>query len=75
MLLWLGKKLLFCLILLSLFYHLNQRNPQWMESLGRLVNGEFGNKVSVAVSNFLDGEGEKGPLAEALEVFREQTED
>lgn len=72
MLRWIGKKLVFCLVLLSLFYYLNEKNPQWMQTLGRWIGGEVGNKVSVAVSNMIDRAGENNGFREVVEVFREE---
>lgn len=75
MLRWIMKKLLLCIALLSLFYYLNEKNPQWMQNLGRWIGGEVGNKVSVAVSNMLERAGESSGLSDAVEVFREGPQD
>ena len=71
MLRWIGKKILFCIVLLVLFSYLNVKNPHWMQNLGRWIGGEVGNKVSVAVSNMMDKIGENTGLREVVEVFGE----
>lgn len=73
MLRWILKKGILCLVLLLLFSYLNEKNPQWMQSLGRWIGGEVGNKVSVAVSRMLEQAEEKGVLEGVVEVFREET--
>ena len=70
---WIGRKILFCIVLLSLFHYLNVRNPDWMQTLGEWIGGEVGNRVSVTVSGMLDRLEEGTPLADAVEVFREST--
>lgn len=73
MLRWIIKKALLCMVLLGLFYYLNERNPQWMQTVGRWIGGEVGNRVSVAVDNMLDGVGEKIGFEDVVEVFREKS--
>ena len=73
MLRWIGRKICFCLVILSLFYYLNEKNPGWLQTLGRWVGGEVGNRVSVAVSNMLEEIKDGIASGEAVEVFREGT--
>ena len=68
---WIIKKVVFCAVLLAVFCYLNERNPHWMQNLGRWIGGEVGNKVSTTVSNFLHGAGERSGLSDVVEVFRE----
>ena len=68
---WIGRKLIFCLVMLSLFHYLNVKHPGWMRTVGEWIGGEVGNRVSVAVSGMLDRLEEGTPLADAVEVFRE----
>ena len=70
---WIGRKLIFCLVILSLFHYLNVKHPGWMETLGEWIGGEIGNRVSVTVSDMLDRLEEGNPLGEAVEVFREDS--
>lgn len=71
MLKWIFRKAIFCLVLLTLFSYLNERNPQWMQTLGRWIGGEVGNKVSTAVSQMMERMGESSGLSDVVEVFRE----
>ena len=71
MLRWIVKKALLCFIFLAIFYYLNNKNPQWMQNIGRWIGGEVGNRVSVAVSDMLDRAEEKTGLGKVLEVFGE----
>ena len=42
-----------------------------MQTLGRWIGGEVGNRVSVAVDNMLDNIGDSNSLSDVVEVFRE----
>ena len=68
---WIMRKAVFCILVIGVLYYLNQRNPQWMQTLGRWIGGEVGNRVSVAVGKMLDDMGEIDPLSDVVEVFRE----
>ncbi len=70
---WIGRKIIFCLVILSLFHYLNVKNPGWMKTLGEWIGGEIGNRVSVTVSNMLDRLEDGDTLDEVVEVFREGT--
>ncbi len=72
MLRWIGRKICLCLVLLSLFYYLNERHPAWLQTFGRWVGGEVGNRVSVTVSHILEEIKEGIDLGEVVEVFREE---
>ena len=69
---WILRKAIMCIVILGIFCYLNQRDPQWMQTLGRWIGGEVGNRVSVAVGNMLDDMGGK-PFSDVVEVFREGT--
>lgn len=69
---WLLKKAVFCILLLALFCYLNDRNPDWMQDLGRWIGGEVGNRASTTVSGILEKAGESTGLSQVVEVFREE---
>lgn len=73
MLRWLVRKGIFCLLLISLFYYLHEKNPQWLQNLGRWIGGEVGNKVSVAISDIFEGSEVNKHISDFIEVFREGT--
>ncbi|MBP3413085.1 MAG: hypothetical protein J6K89_07460 [Oscillospiraceae bacterium] len=68
---WIRRKLLFCLAVFVLLYYLNRVHPHWLQTAGRWIGGEVGNRVSVAVSNMLDRLGEGSGVEQVVEVFRE----
>ena len=70
---WILKKVALCAVLLMTLYYLQSKNPEWLSNVGRLIGGEVGNRVSVAVSDILDRVGENTGLTDVVEVFREGT--
>jgi len=73
MLRWIGRKLLFCFVVLTLLHYLNDKHPGWMGTVGEWVGGELGNRFSVTVGDFFDRLEDGNPIREAVEVFREES--
>lgn len=74
MLRWIRRKLTFCIVVVALFYYLNQAHPEWITAFGRWLGGEAGNSVRVAVAGMFDSFTEGSGLRDAVEVFREGLE-
>ena len=74
MLRWIVKKTLFCIVIIGLIYYFTNKNPQWMQNMGRNIGETIGNRLSSSVSRIIDRAQEDLGLSDVVEVFRGETE-